>query len=72
MTMVDGSWRAAAYFGEGMTYGIYLIQKMTGGPTPNTLVPPLLIYGLVICGLSSARGLAFLAWRVSLLIGRPI
>ena len=63
MTFMDAIWRLGYWIVEAVVFCIYAIEKMTGGPTPNTLIVLMLIYGLVLCGLSSACGLAFVVWR---------
>ena len=58
-------WRCLAVrfcLGGALLFGINLIQKLTGGPTP-TLFMILLLYGQVLCGLSSACGLAVVIWK---------
>ena len=66
MTFMDAIWWLVSCAGDIVMIGVYLIQKMTGGPTPNTLVAILLIYGLVLRGLSSACGMAFFIWKTTL------
>ena len=37
-TFMDTGWWLGSRLGDGVLFGIYLIEKMTGGPTPDTLI----------------------------------
>ena len=63
LTFMDSVWWMGSVLVEALKYCIYGIQMLTGGPEPNTLIILLLMYGLVLCGLSTACGLGFVVWR---------
>ena len=50
--------------GHGVEYLVQMVQLVTGEPTTNALVFILILYDVVLCGISSACGLAFAIWRI--------
>ena len=68
MTLMGAVWWILSLAGGGLIYAVYLIQKVIGGPPLNTVVMILLIYIIVIFGVSSACGVGFQIWRSTLWI----
>ena len=68
MTPAGASSGAIALAGDGVVYALYLIQWITGASTNNASVFVLILYMVILRGISSSCGLAFLFWKGFLFI----